>query len=488
MSVRSFVAKWFRDSGRRKAVPVRRPLPFRPALESLEDRLTPATGNLTTSLVGGNLTIIDNAATSQITISQPAANEITITPDAGTTVNGKAGPVTITGVSGNLAVNLSTGRDSLIFDLSQHSIDVGNLSITGTTGAKTVLTNTAGTTNTLDVHGNYKEIFGDGNEFTRLNQFNITGNLTIDHANGNSFVFLGVDPANLGTQFNHVAGDLTVANVAASGGPASGLDVNALEETNVGGDITSNMGLADRSGDASNGQGGWTSVGSQSNQSVIIGGDVTITAQTGLLAFGDFANDGEEVRNALVAGDVTMKLGSGVGNTALFGGGTSATSTTAHSVTITGGGSHDTVTVAASTIQDDLAVSLTGAGGSAITVDRVSVGDETSLKTAGGSSSIVIDNQAAGSTFSGPVDIAMTGSNNLLEINSHVRRGQTGTTTFDGKVSATLGAGNDTLVLAEIGKVDFEAAATFNGGTGMNHALVNDGNFVGTTPKLVHFS
>jgi len=48
------------------------------------------------------------------------------------------------------------------------------------------------------------------------------------------------------------------------------------------------------------------------------------------------------------------------------------------------------------------------------------------------------------------------------------RRGQADTTTLDGKVSSKLGSGNSTLILAEIGQVDFEAAATFNGGPGKN--------------------
>src|SRR5579884_1096705 len=95
------LSKWLRGGKRRTPRPVG-PSRFRPTLEWLECRLTPATTNVTTSLVGGNLTIMDNAATSSLTLSQPAANEITITPDAGTTINGKTGPVTITGVTGGL--------------------------------------------------------------------------------------------------------------------------------------------------------------------------------------------------------------------------------------------------------------------------------------------------------------------------------------------------------------------------------------------------
>jgi hypothetical protein len=472
------LSKWLRGGAYRAPRPVEA-CRFRPSLESLECRLTPS-GNVTTSLVGGNLTITDNAPTSSLTLSQTAAGTITITPDAGTTINGKAGPVTISGVTGGLNVNLGTGNDTLTFDLSHHGFAVGSVSITGTTGNKTVLTNTAGTANALDVHGSFSEVFGNGNEFTRLDQFNVSGNMTIDHANGNAFVFLGVDPANLGKLFNSVTGALTVDNVTPTGAAGSGFDVNALEETNVGGSITSRMGRGDQSG-----FGGWTSVGSLSSKSVNVGGNVTITDQTGFLAFGDFANDGEEVVNARVAGNVTMELGSGAGNTALFGNGTSASSTSANNVVITGSGAHDAVTVGPSVVRGSLAVALLGQGGNSISVDGVSVTGNTALAAAGGGNSIGIDNLVPGSTFGGSVGIFMGGTNNVLEINSH-SQGSPGTTTFDGSVFANLGAGDDTLVLAEAGKVDFKMASAFVGG-GRNHAVVNHQNIEGVQPTLVNF-
>src|SRR5262245_65921110 len=119
MSILRFMAKLLRDSGRRKQPRVRRAIPFRPALESLEDRRTPAT--VSTSLVLGNLTITDSGA-SNLTISQPAANQIRITAGDGTTITtgpdgGSQTDVTIQGVTGNLAVNLGTGNDTVTFDL-----------------------------------------------------------------------------------------------------------------------------------------------------------------------------------------------------------------------------------------------------------------------------------------------------------------------------------------------------------------------------------
>src|SRR5262245_42541153 len=80
MSVSSFLSKVFRNHGRRNRAPVRKSARCRPALESLDCRLVPA--NITASLVNGSLSLTDNGAVS-FTISQPAENQIKITPDAG---------------------------------------------------------------------------------------------------------------------------------------------------------------------------------------------------------------------------------------------------------------------------------------------------------------------------------------------------------------------------------------------------------------------
>jgi hypothetical protein len=467
--------KLFGRRGRRPATPARKPARFRPGIEALDGRIVPA--NIAANLTLGNLALTDDGSVS-VAISQPAPNTIKLTPRTGTTINGQALAQTFTGVTGNLNINFGTGTDNVTFDLSQTGIDVGNVSITGT-GDKTVITSTAGSRNFLSVHGNYKEIFGDGNEFTALNQFHVDGNMTIDHANGGSFVFLKVDPANLGGTFNSVQGDLTVDNVTSNGRAATGFDVNALEETNVGGSVYSNMGNA-------TGVGGWTSVGSLSQTSVTIGGDVVLTAKTGFLAFGDFDNQGLEVVNAQVAGGVKLDLGSGVGNTALFGGGSSLDGTSAGSVSINGQGSHDAATVGASTITGDLDVALTGRGSNSIAVDSVWVGGDTSLKTNGGGNDIRIDDQFPGSTFVGHTDIVMTGRNNFLSINSQHRTPNPDSTTFAGGVTASLGSGRGTLHLGLFGEVDFGAESTFDGGAGHNTAFV--GSTGGVTPTVDNFS
>lgn len=484
MSVLRSMQTLFGRGGRHKAAPARPPKRFRPVLESLDDRLVPS--NVTTNLVNGNLSLTDDGSVS-FTINQVNPGQITITPDAGTTVNGQAGPLVIQGVTGSLAYNMGSGNDNVTFDLSGRPIVIGgDLSITGSSGSKTVLTNTDGSRNFLTVGGNFSEVYGNstGVELTRLNQFRVAGNMTIDHANGGSLVFLGVDPTNLGDLFNNVGGNLIVDNVTATGAAASGFDVNALEETNVGGFVRASMGFADQSGDANNGVAGWTSFGSQSDQTVNVGGSVTMTDRSGFLSFGDFANDGLEVQNARVTGDVTMNLGSGAGNTAMFGGGNTPDGTSARSLTITGRGAHDGAALANGNVVGNVAVSLMGNSANSIALDQFTVAGNTSLSTAGGSSSITIDDQAPGSTFVGRVGMTMSGTNNFLSINSKHRTPDTDTTVFNGAVTASLGTGMNTLHVAAIGGVDFEAPAMFNVGSPASTVIDVTSNLTGGTPTV----
>ena len=61
-----------------------------------------------------------------------------------------------------------------------------------------------------------------------------------------------------------------------------------------------------------------------------------------------------------------------------------------------------------------------------------------------------------------------------------------GPVTFNGKVTANLGGGDDTLSLAIDAQVNFNRAATLNGQNGQNTANVHAANLV-TLPKLERF-
>jgi hypothetical protein len=394
-------------------------------------------------------------------------------------------------VTGGVAIDLGAGDDTLNFDLSGGNLDIhGNLSINGTSGNKTINTITNGTAHELMVAGNLSNVFGNGNENVTFDQFQVGRNMTVDHANGTSFVTLSVDNANLGKLFNSVGGNLNVNNVLPSGAPGSGFDIDRLEETNVGGNVVNNLGLDDPSFDF----GGWTTFGSLSSTPVTVGGSVKLSALNGNLSGGDFFCDGLEVGNALVKGSVRLNMGGGAGSTATFGGIGTATDTTARSVRITGSGAGDGAFVGASTVNGNLGVSLTGTGSNAIDLEGVAVAGNTALSSSAGSNAVTIDggntpiatlhSSPAGSTFGGSVAITTGAGADSLSINSGSGPGKT---LFNGSVSANLGAGNDTLKLATAGDVEFFGSARFDGGTGMNTATVDAANLPDNQPTLINF-
>ena len=208
--------------------------------------------------------------TAASTISQPAANEITITPDAGMTISSRTICMYYSlGVTRAIAVSLGTGTDTLTCRPvpAQHQCrQLRRLPAAPATRPSPPTPPAQPTT--WACMRLYKEIArqrlpgSPGPKF----QFNVSGNMTIETPAATTQVFLGVDPANLSKQFNIVAGDLTVENVTPSGRAGRASTIDALEETNVGDNITAGMGRGNQSGFA-----GWTSVGSLSNSPIGMG-------------------------------------------------------------------------------------------------------------------------------------------------------------------------------------------------------------------------
>jgi hypothetical protein len=457
---------------------------FHPAFDMLEDRLTPS-GAVSAAVVGGRLIVTGDAQANGITLSQPAAHEITITPDATTSVNGMTAgqAVTLGNITGSVSVNLGQGNDSLALDLTHRNFTVnGNLTLRFGNGNSTVNTLTAGTTHSLMVTGDLTNTFGNGTDSITFNQFQVGGNLTVRHADGNFFINLGVDPMNKGLLFNNIGGDLNVLNETASGAPASGFDINALEETNVAGNVVVDMGLG-----AANGFGGWTSFGTLSDNLVHVGGNLSISNLTGSLSNGDFFGAGDEVVNTTVVGAVAINLGSGTGS-AVFGEDFGAPPSSAGSLTIIGHGVGDQVQVFDAAITNGVSVTLTGGGTNTVELDNLLVHKTTNITTGAGADSVAIDNIAGpGSTFVGKVFIDTGSGNDTLSINSGTESGTIPTTSFDNLVNAELGPDNDILKLATKGKVEFFQTANFIGGTGTNHATVNHANLPDNQPTLFQF-
>ena len=86
-----------------------------PRFEVLEKRLLLG-ANVTGFVSLGNLYLYGNFQDSNIQITNPAANQFTVTPGLGTLVNGGAAPVPFGGVTGDIMGYLYGGDDVVTVD------------------------------------------------------------------------------------------------------------------------------------------------------------------------------------------------------------------------------------------------------------------------------------------------------------------------------------------------------------------------------------
>ncbi len=85
---------------------------FCPSFDCLESR-TVLAGNVIISTKTGILSILGDSAANELRVESTAPGSITITALNGTTLNGGAGPLTLTNFTKNLSVRLNGGDDSL---------------------------------------------------------------------------------------------------------------------------------------------------------------------------------------------------------------------------------------------------------------------------------------------------------------------------------------------------------------------------------------
>ena len=193
---------------------IRRPL----ELECLEERIAPA-GSIIATISGGNLTITGDAAGNGFIIDDSGlpANELRITPNPGTLLNGYAGPVVYTGVTGGLKINLGDGDDSM----SLYGIVIAkNVQIDAGAGIDTVMVDsfsTIGGSLTLSnadlsqfvdaaVTHNVTIVYTtDGHNTVHMNRGQVGGNFSITHRGQDLF-------SNFDFNSSTIAGSLTVSN------------------------------------------------------------------------------------------------------------------------------------------------------------------------------------------------------------------------------------------------------------------------------------
>jgi hypothetical protein len=467
----------------------RPPRSFRPQLEKLEDRLTPA-GNVTSSFTGGSLTLTGDALANAITISENGSGQIVVTPDAGTntTLDGNTAAESFT-LTGSLTVALGAGNDSVFFDLTNPITIPGSLSITygSATGDKHTEANNAGD-NAFTVGQNLAISYGAGAVTTEFfcnlvvgsNSVPKSGNVTITHGPGDSTTAIASTAA-AGT-FGSILGNLSVTNT-------SGVAVNVLADTNVGGNVTYNNGKAGAGNVA-----GSTEIFNDQNSTTqaTIGGNVAISNQSGNTT-GNLDGLGDFIGDVHIHGNVTMKLGTGKFTAVVSGDIVPQAPRIDGNLSITGTGS-DSVELGGPpliaeglNVNGSLSVLLGGAGSDSLDLTSVVVGKNTTLTTGSGNASVTLNDAFApgNSEYHGSFSLTTGVGNDSVAINSS---GGTGGVIFDGPVTANLGAGNDTMSLATTGGVTFNAAPdTFDGQGGTNHAFVTLGNITGTFPTVRNF-
>ena len=113
--------------------------PACPSLEALEPRLL-LSGAVLASMSHGNLNIRGDAAANAIVLDQAglSANQVRISGAGGTTINGLAGPVVLSGVTGGVGIRMGAGDDSVT--MSNLNLP-GNVSVYGQGGANTLTLN-----------------------------------------------------------------------------------------------------------------------------------------------------------------------------------------------------------------------------------------------------------------------------------------------------------------------------------------------------------
>lgn len=405
---------------------------FRPSLESLEARWTPA-GTVTGSFANGTWTLIgdDQANTIQIDPTT-TTGAFTVTGIDTTTVTGVTSPK---GVQ-NIVVKLFAGADVVTFnDTSMKATLAGNLTINGGADANEVFINNA-------IVGKKVSVINGANA-TGFDNFEmadsvVKGAVSLNNGEGNSNTFIYRN-----TQGPSFVGGLTILNGA-------GRDDCTITDTNFGGSLVVKNGLPDATNDA-----GYFEIYNLENTTArsVIAGGVTIQYAAGDGTAADLLD--VEVRS-----HVTINLGSGTsetnidgysvaqpvlvhGNLTLVGTGPSA----AYLGTYVNGNSKNSGLIVGKNL-----IIVTGDQVDTIDAYRLRVNGATLIQTGGGADTIAInDSRFVGLSFFTPFGFRLfTGAGNDT-VNIETALLTTGPTQILNPALVNLGSGNDTLTTGYAG-------------------------------------
>jgi hypothetical protein len=398
---------------------------FRPALEMLEDRWTPA-GTVTGSFANGTWTLIGDDQANAIAISPLTTPGVFGVAGIFTTNTAVTGVTNPTGVK-NIVVKLFSGADFVLFNATAMQATLaGNLTINGGDDANEVFINNA-------VVGKKVSVI-NGTNATGIDNFELTdsvvkGAVSLANGEGNSSTFIHRNTA--GPSF---IGGLTILN-------GTGRDDCTITDTNFGGSIVVKNGLPDSANDA-----GYFEIYNLENttgRSVIAGG-VTIKYEAGDGASADLLD--VEVR-----GSVTINQGSGTSETNFDGYTLEQPVLIRGNVSVLGTGP-SLIAVGKYGTETGLVVGrnltiITGDQADTIDAYRLRVHGATLIQTGGGTDTVTIDDSRFLGLLSFPSPFGFrlfTGAGNDT-VNIETAQLTTGPTQILSPALVNLGSGNDTL-------------------------------------------
>jgi hypothetical protein len=208
---------------------------------------------------------------------------------------------------------------------------------------------------------------------------------------------------------------------------------------------------------------------------VTVGGNLAVTGGVGTSV--EFSTTGP----SRVKGNASVRGGTGDD---LFA--ANAQFAAAHNLTLALGGGANGVFLAGAGADPEVGGNLsitTGAGADVVTLDHVRVAGRTAVRTGAGADQVSI---LAGSTFLGPTMIDLGSGDDVLAVAPTPPAPGGGAVTFQGKLTARAGAGNDTVSLgvkgggADTSIVFGSAGNAIDGGTGQDLFDAQAGQFDAT--------
>lgn len=456
--------------------------------------------------ITGKLAVVNGFGEDTVVIDDVSAGSISIT-------NGKGGShVTIGDVSttADITVNAladgGAGNDIALDNVSARAVSVSyggtsgpstmtfdnmnvltNLTLLNTGG--TVVADLGGTANTIG--GKLTVSFADGNHDIDLAQIDVAGEISIRTNAGNKTIDIATTTAGGNLSITGSAGNETINIVDAVVGGGAGKGnltvtggVGDTDVTITGGDVDGNVSITNGVGDAT--------VALGTAAALNVAGAVSIRNGNG--------NATISVDNVTSARDIAITNGHG-DNTITFGA-TGANDIQAGGVSIRNGNGDATINIDDTQIFRDLAITNGNSNG----VNLVNIGTNAavssrslSLIDGSGDSTVVIDDMAVASAFSfrglaGADSLTLDGSfdvnggtsidtgadNDAVTINS-------GADLTVGRVSITLGQGDDdlTVVLSAFNTVTNNFL--FDGGIGGFDELVSDVALTGAQLKKAKY-